>query len=245
MSEVTHPGSSHLNLITWNILLDKTRTKNGTVKPQHERVESQAKTLMELGSSLDVVMLQEAEGNNGQRIAELTGHNPGFWEQHKRKNEYIGTFGNEVSDAEFYAIGDNRKVVVTRIGGLAIFGLHLSARPKNWRIRLEEVEQFCQLVDQEEEAAVVGDFNGPRWEPARIMLARRGFVSAFAEVGEKCPPTYPTEAYRDIMWTPNQQKILRRPVAIDDIRVRGATVISAARFEGDSDHFGLHTALAA
>lgn len=245
MTESFSPNSNQINLITWNILLDITRTKNKIVKPQHERVESQAKTLMELGVDLDVVMLQEVEGGNGKRIAELTSNDPGFWKQHKRQEEHIGVFGNRVEGAEFHKIGDNRRVVVTRVGGLAIFGLHLSARPKNWRIRLEEMERFCELIDQEEETAVVGDFNGLRWEPARRMLARRGFISAFAELGEKCPPTYPTEAYRDIMWTPRQQKVLRGPVAIDDILVRGTTVIDADRFEGDSDHFGLYADLAA
>lgn len=240
----TPPNQSQINLVTWNILLDKTRTKNGIVKPQHERVDSYAKVLMELGMNLDVVILQEAEGCNGQKIAELTGYDPGYWKQHKRKNEHIGAFGDMVESAEFFTIGEKREAVLTRIGGVAIFGLHLSARPKRLFARKQEMEQFCRLVDQEEEAVVVGDYNGLWWEPARRMLAQRGFRSAFTQINEKCPPTYPTEAYRHIMWTPKQQRILPYQVSIDDIQTRGVTVQSAGRFKGDSDHFGLHATLA-
>lgn len=245
MPEIPTANSNHINLITWNILLDETRTDNGIVEAQDKRIESQAKTLMELGVDLNVVVLQEAEKRNGHKIAELTGHEPGFWEQHKRQRERIGMFGGMVEGAEFYPIGDDKKVVITHIGGLAILGLHLSPRPKRWRMRMREMQQVCELIDGEEEVAVVGDFNGPWWEPARLMLASRGLRSAFTQLGEKHPPTYPTENYRDIMWTPRQQRILPHQVAVDGIQLRGVRAVDAGTFEGDSDHYGVHATLAA
>lgn len=245
MTESSTHSPGQLNIVTWNILLDKTRTKNSIIKPQHERVKSDAKSLLELGVDLDVVMLQEAHHNNGQKIAELTGQDPGFWQQHNRKGEHIGVFGGAVESAEFHEIGNNRKIVIARVGGLAVFGIHFSARPKRYFKRINESQALCKLIDREEEVAVVGDFNGPRWEAARRMLARRGLVSAFSAADLARPGTYPTDAYRDIMWTPKQQLILPYQVSVDDILVRGLEVHDAASFVGDSDHVGLRVALAA
>ena len=235
------PG--RFNVVTWNILLDKTRTRNGIVVPQGDRVASQAKTLMELGLDLDVVMLQEVEGDNGDQIASLTGNRPGIWQQHSRKNEHIGTFGQKVTNAEFYDIGYSKKAVVTHLGELAIFGLHFRARPKHYFDRREQSRLLCEVVDQEDEVAIVGDFNGPWFEGARRMLARRGFRSAFAEAGHGERMIYPTEPYRDIMLTPRQQRVLGRGVSIDDILVRGINVADAGVFVGDSDHPGGWAAL--
>lgn len=240
------PPRDVINVVTWNILLDKTRTENEIVAPQIERINSQAKTLMELGVGLDVVMLQEVEGDNGRKIAEMTGHEPGVWQQHNRKNEHIGAFGSLVESAEFYDLGHGKKAVMTRIGNVAVVGVHFVARPKQYFKRVEQARVLCELLDQEEEAIVMGDFNGPQWEEARRMLGRRGFKSAFTQAGLKRPPTYPTEQYRDIMWTPRQQKVLRGQVSIDDIIVtRGVTVKDARSFVGDTDHVGLVAEIAA
>lgn len=241
MSEILpQPSGDNINFFTWNVYLDKTRARLGIVEPQHKRVESQAKTLTELAMDLDVVMLQEAEGTNGQRIAELTGNEPGFWDQHNRREENIGVFGNMVESAEFYTLSSGRKVVMTKVGGLAVFGVHFSARPKRYFVRVQESRELCELTNKVDEAAVMGDFNGPWWEEARRMLARRGFTSAIPEDGSVPPPIYPTEQYRDIMWTPFQQAILRRWVSLDDIMVRrGVKVINAGTFVGESDHPGV------
>ena len=236
--------SNSFNVVSWNIFLDKTRAKNNIIKYQKDRVESQAKTLAELGLELDAVLLHEVEGKHGARIAELTGYEPGHWEQHNRKNEHIGAFGQSIDAAKFFDIGHDRKIVKVMMGNLAVFGLHLSARPKRYFMRVEEMEAVCELIDQEDEALIAGDFNGIRQEKARRMLARRGFSSVFRETGGK-PPFYPTDKYRDILWTPKQQRVLGRWVSIDDMLVRGVTVQDAGAFEGDSDHFGLHATLAA
>lgn len=230
--------SERFNVVSWNILYDKGREERGIIAPQRERVASQAKALMELGMDLDVVMLQEVWGQNGDRIASLTGNEPGFWEQHNRKNEHIGTFGRRVEGVEFHGIGHNKKAVVTHVGELAVFGLHFVARPKRYFERIDQSRLLCELVDEEDEAVIVGDFNGPRLEAARRMLARRGFRSAFSEAGSRERMIYPTDQYRDIILTRRQQRILGRRVSIDDILVRGVGVSDAGVFIGDSDHPG-------
>ena len=230
--------SERFNVVSWNILYDKGREERGIIVPQSDRVVSQAKTLMELGIDLDVVMLQEVWGQNGDQIAALTGNEPGFWRQHNRKKEHIGTFGRRVEAADFHDIGHNKKAVVTHIGGLAVFGLHFVARPKRYFDRVEQSEMLCKIVDEEDEAVIVGDFNGLRLEAARRMLARRGFRSAFSEAGSRERMIYPTDQYRDIILTPRQQRILGRRVSIDDILVRGVNVADAGVFIGDSDHPG-------
>lgn len=230
--------SERFNVVSWNILYDKGREERGIIVPQRDRVVFHAKALMELGIDLDVVMLQEVWGGNGDQIALLTGNEPGIWERHNRKNEHIGVFGQKVETADFYDIGHNKKAVVTHIGELAVFGLHFVARPKRYFERIEQATRLCEVIDQEEEAIIAGDFNGPRFEAARRMLARRGFRSAFSEAGAKERMTYPTEQYRDILWTPWQQRLLGRRVSIDDILVRGVNVADAGIFVGDSDHMG-------
>lgn len=244
MVERNLPASSDgLTVVTWNILLD--RIHGEAVKPQAERIESQAKCLMEIGRNLDVVLLQEVEGRNGEAIAELTGNDPGVWARHSRKNEHIGVFGGLVDTADFYDLGHNKKAVAVRVGGLALFGVHLVARPKRYFERADEMQRLCQVVDEEEEAVIAGDLNGPKWEAARRMLARRGFRSVFTELGMPRPGTFPTADYRDIMWNQKQRALVPWMANIDDILVRGIAAQDAGLIEGDSDHIGLWADLAA
>lgn len=242
---MSEQASSQFNVVSWNVLYDKDREERGIVSPQCDRVASQAKTLMELGIDLDVVMLQEVWGGNGDQIAALTGNEPGIWRQHNRKNEHIGTFGRRVEAADFPDIGHKKKAVVTYVGGVAVFGLHFVARPKRYFDRIEQSTALCELVDREEEALIAADFNGPWFEAARRMLARRGFRSAFAETDTKERMVYPTDKYRDIMLTPWQQRLLGNHTSIDDILVRGLDVVDAGVFVGDSDHMGGWTTIAA
>ena len=243
VERISPTNHNDLTVVTWNILLD--RIHGDLVRPQGERIESQAKSLMELGKHLDVVMLQEVEGRNGDAIAELTGNEPGIWERHSRKNEHIGMFGERVESADFHDLGHNKKAVATHVGGLALFGVHLVARPKRYFERADEMERLCAVLDQEEEAVVAGDLNGPKWEAARRMLARRGFRSVFAELGRSRPGTFPTPDYRDIMWNRKQRTLVPWMANIDDILVRGVDVHDAGIIEGDSDHVGLWVDLAA
>ena len=230
--------SERLNVVSWNILYDKGREESGVIERQHDRVASQAKALMELGMDLDAVVLQEVWGQNGDQIAMLTGNEPGSWEQHNRKNEHIGMFGQKIEAVDFHDLGYKKKAAVAHIGGLALFGLHLSARPKNYFKRVNQSKSLCELIDLEEEAVIAADFNGPWFEAAQRKLARRGFRSAFAEAGVSERMLYPTEKYRDIILTPRQQRILGNRLVIDNILVRGVTVADAGVFVGDSDHMG-------
>lgn len=232
---------SSLNVVSWNILLDKTRTALGTVKPQAERIPSQVATLSGLSRDLDVVMIQEAEKENGERLARSLGHGAGYWEQHHRKSERIGVFGGAVEHADFYDIGHSRKAVVCRVGGLAVVGVHLSARPKNVFKRAAQAVELCGLVEDCEETIILGDLNGPWFEPARQLLSRKGFSSAFHETGQRNPSTYPAEPYRDVMWPPLVQRALPRGISIDAVLVRGVDVLGAETFIGESDHRGLIT----
>jgi len=234
------PSQDTRNIISWNLLLDKTRTRLDIVEPQSERTESQAKTLIELDKKLDIVMLQEVEGENGRKIAEMTGNKPGISKQHNRQQEYMEVFGEEVEWADFHDLGYGRLAIETQVGGLAVFAVHLTARPKRFLRRANEMRKLSERLRKVDEAMVVGDLNGLWWEPARLMLAMQGFTSASHEVRLKRPITYPTEQYRDIMWTPWQQKILGDGVSVDDISVRGVKVVDAGRFVGDSDHYGLY-----
>lgn len=235
-------NSEGLTVVTWNILLD--RIHGQAVKPQAERIESQAKCLMEIGRNLDVVLLQEVEGRNGDVIAELTGNGPGVWARHSRKQEHIGVFGDLVEVADFYDLGHSKKAVATRVGELAVFGVHLVARPKRYFERADEVRRLCEVIDKEEEAVIAGDLNGPKWEAARRMLARRGFRSVFTELGVPRPGTFPAADYRDIMWNRKQRTLVPWMASIDDILVRGITAKDAGTIQGDSDHVGLWADLA-
>src|SRR4051812_14054986 len=102
---------NQFNIVFWNLLLNRTRTD--VVPSQRDRMEAQAKTLMDLGKSLDAVGLCEVEetahGHNGKAIAQLTGNGPGFWGHHSRKREYLGLFGAHVVEAEFVDLGHNKK----------------------------------------------------------------------------------------------------------------------------------------
>ena len=231
-----------LTVVTWNILLD--RARGDLVRPQAQRIESHAKALMALGTSLDVVLLQEVEGKNGHRLAELTGNQAGLWSRHSRKNEHIGAFGERVESADFHDLGHGKKAIVTSVGELAVFGVHFLARPKRYFDRIEEATRLCELVDEHDEAVIAGDLNGPRWEAARRMLARRGFRSVFQELDRPRPGTFPTKAYRDIMWNRKQRMLVPMMVNIDDMLVRGVSVEDAGVIEGDSDHLGIWAARA-
>lgn len=241
--QISSTARNSLTVVTWNILLD--RIHGGAVKPQSERIESHAKHLMELGKGLDVVLLQEVEGQSGDRIAELTGNESGIWTRHSRKNEHIGVFGKQVDSADFYDLGYGKKAVTTQVGELALCGVHLLARPKRYFDRIDEARKLCDVIEGKDEAVIAGDLNGPRWEAARRMLARRGFRSVFTELGRPQPGTFPTAEYREIMWNRKQRTLVPWMVNIDDILVRGVAVNDAGIIHGDSDHVGLWADLAA
>lgn len=258
-----------LTVATQNILLDKTGTKNNEVYAQDRRVGAMASSLTQLGLQLDVVGIQEAykskDQHNGEVLAELLGHGNGFWELHNesrlpgskngRKNEYIGLFGSRVDHAKPIDLGDNRKALLTTIGGVAFMTFHWRAgiAPRAVSSRRTSAERVLRATNDYEDVVLLGDFNEPPY--MRTSLGRRAletseFVSVFSMLGERHPVTFPTEAYRGVTG-PGHTKW-----SIDDIAVRGkrihvlgAGTISQIAMEDQqdvydrptdpSDHYGL------
>ena len=230
-----------LTVVAWNILLDKTRTRQGIITPQHQRINSLTATLVESGVAPDVVAIMEAEnakGHGGERIARALGFEAGFWYEHNRKNEHIGMFGDQVDTAESIELGYNKLAVMTMVGEVAVVGLHLKCEhwgPK----RAEQLERVLAHLDGHESAIVMGDLNALPLEKAPRMLRKDGFESVYRQLGQKRPMTWPAPTYRDIMLTPWQQRLLPRGVNCDDIYIRNLTAVDAGSFMGDSDHAGV------
>ena len=237
----TSTSPDMFTVAAWNILLDKTRTRQGIIRPQHARIDSLTATLVESGVAPDVVTIMEAEnakGHGGERIARALGFEAGFWYEHNRKNEHIGMFGDRVNATEPIELGYSKLAVMTMVGEVAVVGLHLKCEhwgPK----RAEQLEQVLAYIDGHESAVVMGDLNALPLEKAPRMLRKDGFESVYKQLGQKRPTTWPAPAYREIMLTPWQRRLLRRGVSCDDIYIRNLTAVDAGSFMGDSDHAGL------
>lgn len=251
MTSIEHYDSEYLRIISWNILLDKTRATKGFIKPQAERLPSQIDTLSRVFDSMpDVVAVQEAEmtqeGHSGVTLARALGFEASYWYEHnrlKRKGECIGLFGQRVEWAKPMEIGDDKTAVFTEIGSVAIVNAHL--RRQLWGgERAQQVGGILRTLHDSEKAIVMGDFNALRFERARRLLRAEGFRSVFSELKQPRPATFPAPLYREIMLTPYQQRLLPRGISIDDIYVRGLQVIEAGTFSGESDHRGVYATLA-
>lgn len=176
-----------INVLTQNVLLDITRTREGRVLPQGERIDSLAETFKRRFSRMDVVGIQEADKDRstyqhyGELLAEKCGYGPGFWVQHNQKpyqgaptgraNEFVGLFGEEVNDHTSIELGDQRRAAMTEIAGVAFVTLHLRAGASEEAYKLRE-EQTCRLLEgiqDYENAVVLGDFNEPPTHPGIKM----------------------------------------------------------------------------
>lgn len=240
-------SSDKLSVVWWNILLDKSRSGyHGDdpeyIVPQLNRIPFQALTLKNLQTPLDVVGISEAHQNNGEQLARFVGQNAGNWFEHnknKRKGEHIGMFGSKVETAESLDLGDDKLAVITHVGQVAIAAVHLRNQRRGSE-RAEQMKVVLEYLKDYDKAVVMGDFNALWFEKVRRMIRQQGFSSVFDAVGKDSPATFPSDAYRGVMLTSRQSKLLREGVGIDDIYVRGLNVKSACSFEGDSDHLGLH-----
>lgn len=230
-----------VNVISQNILLDKTRTREGLILPQDDRIASIAATLGKFPGELDVVGIQEAHRSkyqhNGEALAELCGYAPGVWAKHNEKpyagsstgrsNEYIGLFGARVdqTNTEIIDLGDRRRAVMTTIAGVAFATIHLRAGGYRARpLRGAQVEHLMEAIDPLEDAVIFGDFNEP---PIRMVsegrdkLRKRGFLSVFPLTGQSHPKTFPIPSYREIHGA-------RSSWSLDDILIRGERVTALA-----------------
>lgn len=238
--------SDVLNIVSWNILLDKTRTKKGIVVSQASRLSSQTETLRSLDIwELDVVMLEEVEKtkkqHSGEVIARALGYHAGFWFEHntsRRKGEHIGMFGDKVEHVEAFDLGHDKVGVLTMIGDIAIVGFHFRKEHMGPQ-RANQASAVLERVDGMKHVVLTGDANALAIEKARRQLHSAGFQSAFHELGRPNPKTHPTPAYRKIFYAPIHRPFLPRGTSSDLIYVRGMDVHDAGRFLGDSDHYGL------
>ena len=75
-----------------------------------------------------------------------------------------------------------------------VFVLHL--HPSDGEIRKVEADIVCQCVEQllreEDEMVILGDFNCERDEPVHVRLASLGFLNAMEAVGGGLRPTVDT-----------------------------------------------------
>lgn len=246
MTERLPSGPDTINIVSWNILLDKTRTKRGLIASQTERLGSQIATLKTLGfGAIDVAMIQEAEKTKelhcGEEMARALGYEAGFWFEHntsKRKGEHMGVFGARVESAESFELPHDKVGVITMIGQTAVAGIHF--RKEHFGpMRADQAQAVVERLEGLDHAVLVGDPNALFFEKSRRLLHEAGFESAFHLLGQCNPKTHPTPEYRKIFYAPMHRPLLPRGTASDIIYVRGMDVHNAFRFKGDSDHYGL------
>jgi hypothetical protein len=258
--EISNLEAEPFTVVTWNILLDITRTNNGIIKSQSDRLASHIGTLAalrsEVGGELDAVAVQEAHKENGQHngecLSEALGYGMGQWIEHNKKpypesptgrsGEHMGLFGARIDYAEAIELGDNRRAILSKIGEVAIANIHPRAG-KNLALKEEQVRVVLDRLKEYPSAIFLGEFNSRPDCGVRPAVEADEFESVFTTIGESQPITWPTPAYRRIMYSPKDKvgsrlKKLAPAVQLDDIYVRNVAVQDAGTFIGDSDHAG-------
>lgn len=247
MNEATVDRGGRFNVISWNMLVDKTRQRKGLILPQHVRLAAHIATLQAFEGSLDVVGIQEAvreEGIHcGVALAKSLGFTDSYFYKHNkppflapkkgrrgRRNEFIGVFGERVHEATPIYIGDRRVAVKTMIGSTAVVNFHLRQGLENRPVRIEQVGNILDAVADYDQVALIGDTNENWSSPARQAMYAEGFESAFLAKHGELPMTYPTPEYHEVMYS-DQSGNLKPPVSIDDICIRGLTVVNCGILE--------------
>lgn len=235
-------GNPTFTVAYLNMFLD--RTHGESVQSQDQRIESIAKTIVNLEVSPDILGIIEAEQtdqqHNGRELARLTGNPEGRWAQHSRRGEYIGMFGAAVREVDFIDLGHDKKAAITRVGKIAMATTHLK-REKKWfgPIRGEQATRLMGEIGDEEQAVLMLDRNGLPWQEAGRIIESYGYVSAFDLAFGRHPKTVPTPRYRSIVTKPWERLLIGGGLAVDDIYVKGLDVLNAGTFHADSDHLGL------
>jgi hypothetical protein len=247
MTEACPPNPDLINVVSWNVLLDKKRTAKGLISAQSERLPSQVDTLKRLDiNNIDVALIQESHGSKelhcGEEMARQLGYQAGFWFEHntsRRRGDYIGVFGARVESAEPIELPHDKLAILTKLGETAFVAIHLR-RERVGPMRAEQAEVLVERLDGLEHVVIGGDPNALFFQKARRILRAAGFGSAFHLTGQRNPKTHPTPEYRKVFYAPVHRPILPRGTASDIIYTRGMNVHTAARFHGDSDHYGLY-----
>lgn len=224
---------STLTVLSQNVLLDKTREKNKEVLPQSARIHTIARGILSLPYRPDIIGIQEAhiedKFDNGRDLAAACGYEASAWANHNKKatppvkkrgrnGEFIGLIGVEEKQTEIIELGDQRRALMTEIGGVAFATLHFRAGGFDAiGNRLENARKLIAALRDYEDAVVFGDFNEPRASLGRGMLKLAGYTSVFGLQGKTSPKTYPLASYKELHNRRNQW-------ALDDILVRGNRV---------------------
>lgn len=256
MSEEIILPQDTFNIVTWNILLDYTRTKAGLVKRQDKRADSLIAKLNDLRDEigeLDAVAIQEGHKSdrwhNGEYIARALGYGIGQWFEHNKKpfvgsktgrpDEYMGMFGARIDHAEPVELGDNRKAVLSHIGKTAVLNIHTRAGILNENLQVEQVRVALGVLAGYKSAALVGDLNNQLGGKVHQAIEADGFESVFTSTHQVYPGTWPTEEYRRIMLGAVGQHVIPTR-SYDAIYTKGLYVHDAGSFTGDTDHVGLY-----
>lgn len=219
-----------VRVATQNVLLDVGRTKSGQILPQDQRIPELANALGYFDIPFDVVGIQEAHEDNGEKLARLCGYEPGVWQQHNkplykgaakgRNNEYVGLMGKEVKEATPLELGDRRTALMTVIGETAFVALHLRAGRDAWLKRGEQAAHLVRQLEDYENTVLLGDFNEiplPVVARGRQVLRSAGFHSVFSDLWHSHPKTFPVPSYKGI--TGGDMEL-----SLDDIMIRGPRV---------------------
>lgn len=235
-------SDAKFTVATWNILLD--RTHGDAIPPQSERLDSIIDTLASFDGNLDAVVLQEVEeseiGQHGDIVTEKLGYGPARWQRHSRKNEYIGMFGNAVSELEFCDLTYNKQAVIAKLGDVAVAGVHLKKpkKPLDIAERMAQTRTLLERLEDSRQAVIMGDFNSSPLQLPRRLLIHHGYQSVFSLTRQPRPATVPTERYRHAL-SPMERRAVKlggRLLAVDDIYVKNLEVLETGTLVGDSDH---------
>lgn len=246
MSETgSSTGVETIGLASLNLLLDKTKSNldkshKRYVEPQHERIDSLARTLGALPISLDVVMLQELHiewfNNNAKRLTKNLDVGKIHYFNHnskRRRGEYIAVCGKKVEHAYSIRIGDDRKALIAVVGDTAFAGVHNRSGVKNGHVRVDQTRRILNELRHYKRAGFIGDTNARPGSRARNLLVDEGYSSVYtmkqpADQKPDFPNTFPTDNYRTITlpsWVPLEHlentALLPHAMSIDTIEVRG------------------------
>lgn len=262
MNPESTPETHSIDVISWNILMDKTRTKAGTVVPQSIRLPSliqSLETLKENGLSLDVVGICEAHAvsqaevdargsqepvaqHNGDLLAKGLGFEESFWANHntsKRKGEHIGMFGNLVHEVEEFALPADKKAMIANIGDIAVSMNHF--RMERWgKQRQMQAEALLERMSDAKYGFMGGDWNLLPIEKARRFMRKAGYVPVYDLFSSQQIGTFPTDEYRPTFQDELNARHVKGPILLDGMYVKGLEVEDAGVFVGASDHVGLY-----
>lgn len=224
------PSASELTLVTLNV---HDRTYGNAAPRQSGQIDSTAQALLAIDKQLDVVCLQETEGDNGRVIAEQCGFKESYWEkQPHHRNEHIGMFGEMVGEVGVVRLSVGKIAVKTVVGGVPIYGIHFLTRRTNMLTQQKEGRYLQWDMLGQRDVIVMGDFNRPHVDLARSALYKTGFRSI--------DDTLSTPEYADAMWGTIKNIFFSDGVELDDVLVKGNVEVVGSGFVtgANADRYG-------